>query len=278
MPEPGIRLERLCVGATLAVLMWLPLPLGSNVDWATGVLVMLAGGLGTLWAMTWLRSPQAQARQAATLRAGLPLLGLLLAAQLWVAVQWLAGLTVDNGETFRYLMLGLAYSLLFLVVVSLFHTRKRLTLLLAVLVISGTLQAFWGSLMTLSGIEWLLVGPKDSYIGVATGTFVNRNHLAGYLEMTLACGIGLLLALRDGRPFSWVNLLELLLGPKARLRLALVIMVIALVMNFREREAYAAAFAAGIVTDVLRAAPAGTNVAAWLLATFVIAALFARGW
>jgi O-antigen ligase len=49
--------------------------------------------------------------------------------------------------------------------------------------------------------------------------------------MTLGLGIGLLLAFRDGADFRWRNLLELLMGPKARIRLALVIMVIALVMT-----------------------------------------------
>jgi O-antigen ligase len=128
-------------------------------------------------------------------------------------------------------MLGIAYSLLFLLVVDLFRTRKRLSLLLAVLVVSGTFQAFFGTVMTLSGVEDLLVGAKTSYVGDATGTFVNRNHLAGYLELTLAAGIGLLLALRDERPFRWINVLEMLLGPKGRLRLALVLMTVALVMS-----------------------------------------------
>jgi len=81
------------------------------------------------------------------------------------------------------------------------------------------------------GLEWLMGVPKEAYRGVATGAFVNRNHLAGYLEMTLAAGIGLMLALRTGQPMDWRNLFELLLGPKARLRLALIIMVIGLVMT-----------------------------------------------
>lgn len=250
MPQTSSRLERFCVAATLLLLVWLPLPLGSNTDWAIGLLVLLVGGLGALWTLVRMSDADAQARQAHSLKAGLPLLGLLLLAQGWVTVQWLAGLTADNSETFAYLMLGMAYCVLFLVIVSLFHTRKRLTLLLATLIVSGTLQGFWGTLMTLSGVEWLLVVPKDSYLGVATGTFVNRNHLAGYLEMTLACGIGLLLALRDGRPFSWKSVLELLMGPKARLRLALVIMVIALVMT-RSRMGNAAFFASLLMTGGL---------------------------
>lgn len=228
MSHRSTRLDRFLTAAVLILLVWLPLPLGSNRDWAVGMFVALTGLLGGVWSVALLRGALPESR---ALRPALPMLGVLLAAQGWVAVQWLGGLSVDVGATFQYLLLGLAYCLLFLLIVSLFRTRRRLTWLLATLVVSGTLQAFHGTFMTLSGIEWLLATPKTSYIGDATGTFVNRNHLAGYLELTLACGIGLLMALRDGRPFRWIYLLEMLMGAKARLRLALVVMVIALVMT-----------------------------------------------
>lgn len=231
MSQPGSYTERWLLAALLIMLVWLPLPLGSNSDWAIGAIIFMLGGLGSLWAVALLRGEIAQSNRNTPLRAGLPMLALLLLSQTWVAVQWLAGLSMDNGATFQSLLLGLAYCVLFLLILSLFHTRKRLNLLLGTLIFSGTLQAFWGAFMTLSDVQWLLVGAKTSYLGDATGTFVNRNHLAGYLQMTLACGIGLLLALRDDRRFSWINLLELLMGPKARLRLALVVMVIALVMT-----------------------------------------------
>lgn len=226
---PAPRLERLTVGLTLAWLVWLPLPLGSNRDWAIGVLVAWAGLLGLLYGLNLWRQPAPQL--SAAQQAALPLLACLLAAQAWVAVQWLGGLTLDVGQTFQYLMLGLSYTLVFWLVVSLFATRARLQMLLWTLVLSGAFQAFYGAFMTLSGIEWLFLTPKQFGQGNATGTFVNRNHLAGYLAMTLGLGIGLLLALRDKRPFEWIHVLELLLGPKARLRLALVIMVIGLVMT-----------------------------------------------
>ena len=179
----------------------MPLPLGSNRDWAVGVLVTWVGVIGLGWVvLQWRQEPPAPRNPAWHPALGMALL--LGCSQAWVAVQWLGGLTADVGATFQYLMLGLSYSLLFVLVVALFRTRRRLTLLLAVIVASGTLQAFYGAFMTLSGFEWLVVERKTSYLGDATGTFVNRNHLAGYLEITLACGIGLLLALRDGRPFD----------------------------------------------------------------------------
>jgi len=227
---PSPRGERLLVALVLALLVWLPLPLGSNRDWAVGLFIGSVGALALPWSLLQLRRPQSL-RPTSARQASLPLIAALLLTQAWVATQWLGGLSADVGATFQSLMLGLAYTVLFTLVIGLFHTRSRLTLLLSVLVISGTFQAFFGAFMTLSGIEWLLTTPKTSYVGDATGTFINRNHLAGYLELTLACGIGLLLALRDDKPFRWVHVLELIMSPKARLRLALVIMVIALVMS-----------------------------------------------
>src|SRR5690554_451843 len=240
MPTQSSRLDRTLVILTLIILVGLPLPVGSNRDWAIGLFCMFIGAVSVLWAIGQWRGTLTPSR---AFKPAVPMLAMLLLAQTWVAIQWLGGFTVDSGATAEALLLGLGYTLLFLVIVSVFHTRKRVTLLLGTLVVSGTLQAFYGTFMTLAGIEWLLATPKTSYIGDATGTFVNRNSMAGYLELTLAAGIGLLLALRDTRPFSWAQLVELLMGPKARLRLALVVMVIALVMT-HSRGGNASFFAA----------------------------------
>lgn len=221
-------LNRALFVLTLAIIVLLPLPVGSNRDWAIGLFVTLTGAAGLLWAMAlW----HGSIRPSRALKPALPMLGLLLLAQGWVAIQWLGGISKDPGATAEALVLGLGYCLLFLLCISLTHSRKRITILLGTLVVSGTLQAFYGSFMTLTGIEWLLATPKTSSGGVVTGSFVNRNSMAGYMELTLAAGIGLLMALRDRGSFSWSKAIELVMGPKARLRLALVIMVIALVMT-----------------------------------------------
>ena len=228
MPQPYQALERCILGALLSLLVWLPLPLGSNRDWSLAFFCFVTALLAASWALLQLKR---QRPLGSSFRHALLPLGLLALVQLWVAIQWLGGLSRDAGASAQYFLLGCTYCLLYLLVIGVFRTRKRLTLLISVLVVSGTFQAFFGSAMTLSGVERLLFGPKDYHIGHATGTFVNRNHLAGYLEMTLAIGIGLLLALRQIGQFHWVSVLETLMGPKARLRLALVIMVIGLVMS-----------------------------------------------
>ena len=235
--EKTVKLwQRTLIVFYLLMLIWLPLPKASNQLWSMSLFVTLVAMLAFLWGVLLFlqlgvakRSSRAAESSASSM--GWWLFGLLMCLQGWVALQWLLGITLDSARTHLYLLLGLAYSLMFIMAWQLFNTAKRITVLLSVLIVSGTFQAFYGSVMVLSGVEWLLGVPKDHYFGSATGTFVNRNSMAGYLELTLACGIGLLMALRDAERFRWRNILEVLLGPKARIRLALIIMVIGLVMT-----------------------------------------------
>ncbi|GAA0691857.1 hypothetical protein GCM10009104_18540 [Marinobacterium maritimum] len=243
MSQHRSPLESALIVMTLGLLVWLPLPKGSYAHWSGSLFSLITATLTLLWAWQQLNKNSSHNRALGVART--PFL-LLLGAQLWVLLQLLFGITTDQGETLYYLTLGLGYSFLFILVIGLFYTRSRLTLLLSTLVVSATFQAFYGTFMTLSGVEWLLFEPKAGGQGVVSGTYFNRNHLAGYLVMSLGCGIGLLMALRDGAPFRWHSLLEMMMGPKARLRLALVIMVIALVMT-RSRMGNTAFFASLLI-------------------------------
>ncbi len=129
-----------------------------------------------------------------------------------------------------------SYFLIFCLMLLLVKNTHRLRLFAGIIIISGVLQAVYGSVMTLSGMEYSFFFEKESYRGVATGTFINRNHLAGYLEMSLAIGIGLLIStLYETKSVSWREffrrLINSLLGTKARLRIGLALMVIALVLT-----------------------------------------------
>ena len=102
-------------------------------------------------------------------------------------------LSVDSSITSAIALRSAAYFCLYLLLLLVIDSRSRLRMLCYVIVLSGLFQAVYGSFMTLSGIEYLLGVKKITYLGNATGTFVNRNHFAGYLEMTLATGMGLLM-------------------------------------------------------------------------------------
>ena len=229
-----VGIEKAAMAMVLLALFWVPLPVASDRDWALGILLILLSVAGVLWALMELlptssRYPELEQEWFKLGYIGLAMLLLLLLVQLWVGAQWLFGVTERPSMTAQYLMLGLGLSLLFFLLLQLFFTRKRLNILLATLVFSGVFQAFYGTAMMMSGIEYLLGVAKTESHGSATGTFENRNHLAGYLEMTIALAIGWLLALRSGERFDMRALLDYLSGPKMRIRLGLVVMVVALV-------------------------------------------------
>ena len=151
--------------------------------------------------------------------------------------------------------LTLAYYLLFCLVLALVTSEAQLKKLAWTLVAAGAFQAGFGAFSTLSGVESLLFAGKETYLNVATGTFVNRNSFAGLLEMTLAMGIGLLLAqIRDQQAKNWKerieNILKTLLSNKVVLRSALAVMVIGLVLS-RSRMGNSAFFSSLIIAGIL---------------------------
>jgi O-antigen ligase len=70
------------------------------------------------------------------------------------------------------------------------HGPARRALVTA-LVASGAFQAIYGLAEYFSGRQHIFAYAKKYYTDVATGTFINRNHYAGYLELTLPLAIAL---------------------------------------------------------------------------------------
>jgi O-antigen ligase len=115
------------------------------------------------------------------------------------------------------------------------RTAAQVELLARTLVLSGFIQALIGVLLLAEGAHYFLFFvPVEHTKGL--GTFVYHNHFAGYMEMTLAIGIGLMIAkLEDQRAGNWKQRahgwLSLLMGEKVRLRIALIVMVIGLIAS-----------------------------------------------
>ena len=156
--------------------------------------------------------------------------------------------TVDLYGSLDALLLSVGLFLLAVLTILLVRSKRRALQVLYVFVLAGLIQAIYGSIMLLSGAEFGFLQPKEYGLGVATGTFINRNHYANLLILSLSAGVGLLLAQMDlrGAPNMRQRLRSLLqaaLGPKARLRIYLILMVIALVLT-RSRMGNTAFFAA----------------------------------
>jgi len=168
------------------------------------------------------------------IQAKFPLL-LLIIGQAFVGYQYFFNATIDSNATLQQLLLGISYTCIFALSLLIINSKKRIKYTIYTLVASGLFQAVYGSLMTLTGVEYLLLVEKDAYLGVATGTFVNRNHLAGYLVICLSAGLGLMIGtLKPGTTNIkeiFRRFLQAFLSSKIILRLSLVIMVAALVMT-----------------------------------------------
>ena len=266
----------------LALIAWAPLPLGSNRTWAWTILAVgacllaiawligymlgrfaltdafrrarLALAAGALWLLyvglqfvalpaEWVRMLSPHAHEAHIVAAGA--LGHAVAATL--------PLSIDPHATRDFWFKTLAYGCMFCLSLLLVDSRRRLEILLKTLVISGTLQALYASVMMLSGLNYSFFVKKSA--DVATGTFVNRNHLAGYLNLCLASGIGLMISKLGGEAVrSWRqrirSVARLLLGEKTRLRIYLIAMVIGLVLT-RSRMGNTAFFASTLIIGAI---------------------------
>ena len=236
----------------LALLFWAPLPLGSNRLWAEVLLSFSALSLSIGWLGLYLLN---RVTTSTAYKHSLPVMALLATAPAWALGQTLSGISIDSPASLQAALTGLSFICIFALTTLLLNGKRRIKLLCYTLVASGLFQAVYGSMMTMTGIEYLFFVPKEHYLNLATGTFVNRNHLAGYLVLTLAVGIGLMIStLKSDKATSWRDLsrrvLTTLLSSKARLRIILIMMVAGLVMT-HSRMGNTAFFASLAIAGVI---------------------------
>jgi tetratricopeptide (TPR) repeat protein len=208
-------LDRASLVALYALVLWVPLASGAYRGWPLAIteLLTLAGLL--LWVLSMARAGRLEWRRTA-LDLPLALLLALVLAQLalgngalvaWalappaaepdapVAVPALLLLgTVSPAQTARSLRLFLTYAGVYVLVVNLVRTRARLDRLLRTLLVLGGVLSFFALLEYLTGEAWLLAWRDHAPAGRLTGTFVNPDHFAAWLEMLICLGIGSVLA------------------------------------------------------------------------------------
>ena len=250
----------------VGIVAWAPLPLGSNRADTQALLanLLLIHGACTLLVVLLthashrFNSPSApKPAIPVALRKAWPFLSLLLATQGWVTYQLLSNVSLYHPPTRAALHLGCGLAVGAFSVLAIVGTRSDLQRFIGALFTAGLFQGVFAGLALLSGVEQI-AGLDKTFAGDrATGTFVNPNHLAGFLELTLGLGIGLVLTgiNRRGLPrYSWQMRLHtmaaFLISPVFRVRLWIVLLVVVLVMT-RSRTGNAAFFMALIAGGLL---------------------------
>ena len=277
-----MRAERALFWALLLLLVWVPIPLGSNRPWAWTVLEVYAFALLAAWLVFWalkggeIPEPVKRAWPA------------WIVLALWLALQavhvvplpaeWVAALSpeaarmqalvaeigirretttlsIEPHASRLSLLKSLAYAAVFFLVLALVNRRSRVQTLARVLVYAALVQSIYAVLMHATGVKGEYLGTLIEHGASASGTYANRNHLAGFLEMSLSIGVGLLIAgLSDRSADTWKrfvrNTIEWILSPKMILRLSLCILVIALTTT-HSRMGNTAFFAALLIAGVI---------------------------
>ncbi|MGH9432954.1 MAG: O-antigen ligase family protein [Terriglobia bacterium] len=93
-------------------------------------------------------------------------------------------LSIYPQATVIMLLKVLAYICAFVLAVYLFDSRKRKSALVRILIYLGLFEAAYGAVQYLTGWQKIFTYTKTAYRESGTGTFINHNHLAGFLELT----------------------------------------------------------------------------------------------
>ena len=304
--RPGSSADRTIFVLFLLLLVWAPLPLGSNRPWASAILEVGLLSLALAWAWLYglgrvhLHAPFRRAWPATLLFAcwlawlaiqvvPLPavLLRMISSTRARVPAPYGANavqtLSIDPNATVGFLLQACACVAAFYLTLALVHHRNRLKAIAVVIVAAGLIQALIASFMHLGKVNYEVFFTGFSNVDNAHGTFVNRNHLAGYLEICLALGIGMMIAtLRGGSARTWRQILRdtagWFLSTRVLLRVSLVIMVIAMVMT-RSRMGNAAFFTSMLIAGVIGLATSrhATRSTVILLVSLIIIDIFVAG-
>ena len=94
-------------------------------------------------------------------------------------------ISMERYQTVSHLLLLVTYLTAFFLTLFLCRDRNAKKRLIFALVSLGAFEALYGLIQYLTGWQQIFAYVKKYYLEEATGTYINRNHFAGFLEMIL---------------------------------------------------------------------------------------------
>ncbi|MFT5448862.1 MAG: putative inorganic carbon (HCO3(-)) transporter [Gammaproteobacteria bacterium] len=198
----------------LAILAWASVPLGSNRPWSMALLAALLLGLTFVVAIArlWQLAPWPHAHEACRLPivllsawAGYSLLQAVpvpmtlvrilspAAHEIWsiTGLEGMATLSLDRGATLARGLHLASLAALFALTVAVLSNWRRVQCGVVFVVALGTVQSILGMSVALGQNYGLLAAGAIEGVGGISGTFVNPNHFAGFVEMAFCVSVGL---------------------------------------------------------------------------------------
>ena len=203
------RLNNRLAVFVLAVVALSPLPLASNRPFFWALSAAIIGLIGIFYLATiaiWRQPFRVPLRRVALIAVPFLALCLFLIAELLPIGKWRplgfvdttgAALNADTlsltpGNTWLMLLQMLGYGMLFLLVLQVGANARRALLVLRLIFFMVAAYAAF-ALVELRQLGDTILGmPKWTYLGSATGPFVNRNSFATFLAFGLVVGVALM--------------------------------------------------------------------------------------
>lgn len=182
-------LDRIVEWGVIALLVFTPLAFGSVQSWSVSVLEIAAFGLFTVQ----LGRGRLALPNDRPARAVLTLFLLFVGLALFQA----ATVSLYPQATYDELLRLLACAGLFFVIAGHFRTKERIAALVRTILFMGAFLAVFAVVQKLTWngrLFWFY--PVDESLRLGTGIwgpYINRNHFAGYLELAIPLGLGLML-------------------------------------------------------------------------------------
>ena len=104
------------------------------------------------------------------------------------------GLSFVPAETLKAASELLAYVLIGYLVLRTFASIRQFRRLVAVIIAMGVFESLYGIFELYAPAPRILFYAKEAGLDSVTGTFVNRNHFSGYVEMIIPLAIGLIVS------------------------------------------------------------------------------------
>jgi len=109
------------------------------------------------------------------------------------SIAWM-NLSHYNFSTYNELFKLLSYFALYFIVINSVKDQKKINILIYVFVGMALFQVIYGIVQTYSGSQKIWWWTNTYGKGWVTGTYINRNHIAGFLEMMIPLCFGFVIA------------------------------------------------------------------------------------
>ncbi|HWP46783.1 MAG TPA: tetratricopeptide repeat protein [Candidatus Limnocylindrales bacterium] len=199
----------------LFLVFFTPLAFGSIDLWATTVMRLTVGFITLAWILQiYLESKEEPFYLF--VRSRTPLNTPLLLGFILVILN--TCFSIYPYVTREWLYQFLTYCLFYQVLVYHLRTQRQLVGLVSILVIAGSLEAFFGLIRYFQGFTHLL--GREVPQGMMAGTFISPTHFAVYLELIIPLAIGLTFLTRQWEKKLLLGLLVAIMGTALALSLS----------------------------------------------------------